>query len=131
MGQCRTVLRNHAQIGFFTFWQRIRFFQFQVLFATKFKGIGDEILAGFTIGEGQLPLVTRRVQAEVKGFARLILAVHQHFLCTFLRQLVGAAVVGEGDGDGTDQREQDEQPHAGKTGVNITPGISLAVSVNI
>ena len=84
--------------------------------------LGDQRL--FTVRWRQLQaplLVFRRVEAEGKGFAALELALHQYRLRAFKSQLVGAAVVGEGDGDGADQREQDEQRHAGDAGIHIAP----------
>ena len=124
-------MRDDTQRCTLARWQRFGFFQLQFLFAAKFKGVGEIILAGFTVGESQLPLITRRIQAKVVGFPSLIRTIHQDFLSTFKGQLVGTAVVGKGNGDRTNQRKQDKQPHTGNARINIAPGIGFTVSENI
>ncbi|MNV52594.1 hypothetical protein D3C71_1446940 [compost metagenome] len=59
------------------------------------------------------------------------LALHQHRLSAFKGELVGAAVVGEGDGNGANQRKQDKQPHAGDARINVAPGVSPAIGEDV
>ena len=131
MGKRLAILRDDTQRCTLACRQRLGFFQLQFLLAAKFKSVRKVILAGFTVGEGQLPLITRRIQAKVVGFPSLIRTIHQDFLSAFKGQLVGTAVVGKGNGDRTNQRKQDKQPHTGNARVNIAPGIGFTVSENI
>ena len=101
------------------------------MLAAKFKGVGEIVFTTFAVGEGQLPLIARRIQAKVVGFTCLIGTVHQNFLGAFEGQLVGAAVVGKGNGDSTNQWEQDEQPHPGHAWVNIAPCVGFTIGENI
>ncbi len=131
LGQRLAILGDDTQVSALPFWQGVCFFQGQFLLAAKFKGVGDVIFVRGRVSQRQLPLITGWVEAKVEGLTGLIRTVHQHLLGALLRKLVGAAVVGEGNGDGADQREQNKQSHPGHTRINIAPGVSFTIRKNI